>query len=166
MIRRALTALTAALVLVLALASPAAAVTAAEKARVLLSWTQTPVGSYNAWYAAALDRASWAAYGFDWSTDYCSQSPDQPLGFDFRLSCQRHDFGYRNYKAAAAFPANKSRVDDAFYADLRRRCAMYSVLVRPSCDSLAWTYYNAVHVFGNLQPVSQATLDRAAAQAR
>ena len=53
--------------------------------------------------------ATGPSYGFDWSTDYCSASPDQPLGFDFRLSCWRHDFGYRNYKAVGAFPANKSR---------------------------------------------------------
>ena len=38
----------------------------------------------------------------------------------------------------------------------------YSWVVRPSCDSLAWTYYEAVHLFGALV-VSRADLDRAAA---
>ena len=49
--------------------------------------------------------------------------PDNPLGFDFTLSCWHHDFGYRNYKAVGQFRANKDRVDATFYADLKRVCA-------------------------------------------
>ena len=52
--------------------------------------------------------------------------------------------------------------DSAFYFDLKVKCGTYSWLVRPACDSLAWTYYQAVHAFGSLV-VSQATLNRAAA---
>jgi hypothetical protein len=150
-----------ALLAVLAVASPAAAVTVEEKLAVMSSFTQTSSASYNSWNAARQNQGAWAAYGFDWSTDYCSSSPDQPLGFDFRLSCHRHDWGYRNYKAMNQFPANKPRIDDAFYADLRRRCATYNVVVRPACYSLAWTYYQAVVAFGSLA-VSQADIDKAA----
>jgi hypothetical protein len=142
-------------------ASPAAAATIGEKVTVMAGWTQSPVTSYNDWYAARQNRAPWAGYGFDWSTDYCSASPDKPLGFDFTMPCARHDFGYRNYKAVGRFPDNKGHVDDAFYADLKRRCDGYNVYVRPSCDSLAWTYYQAVRTFGSLT-VQQADLDRAA----
>ena len=149
------------LLAVLAAATPAAAVTSAEKLAVMSDFSQTSTGSYSAWNNARLNRAAWAQYNFDWSTDYCSSSPDQPLGFDFRLSCQRHDWGYRNYKAMSQFPANKTRVDNAFYADLRRKCATYSAIVRPACYSLAWTYYEAVALLGNLA-VSKADLDRAA----
>jgi hypothetical protein len=145
---------------VLALASPAAAVTTAEKLSVLSNWTQVSTGSYNAWNSARLNQGAWAAYGFDWSTDFCSTSPDQPLGFDFRLPCHRHDFGYRNYKAMNAFPANKSRLDDAFYNDLRTKCGTYNVFVRPACNSLAWTYYQAVRNFGSVSP-DGAGFDRA-----
>jgi hypothetical protein len=145
-----------------ALATPAAAVTAEEKLAVMSTFTQTSVGSYNTWNAARQNQAAWASYQFDWSTDYCSSSPDQPLGFDFRLSCQRHDWGYRNYKAMSQFPSNKSRIDDAFYQDLRRKCATYNSIVRPACNSLAWTYYQAVKEFGNLAFVSKADLDKAA----
>ena len=88
-------------------------------------------------------------------------SPDQPLGFDFRLPCHRHDFGYRNFKLVSAFDANKSRIDDSFYFDLRTVCARYNAFVRPACYSLAWTYYQAVKTFGSLV-VSQVDLDRAA----
>jgi hypothetical protein len=147
--------------LALALASPAAAVSVEEKLAVMSNWTQTNVNSSNAWNSARQNPGGWAGYNFDWSTDYCSMSPDQPLGFDFRLSCHRHDWGYRNYKDVGRFPANKSRIDDAFYQDLRRKCATYNVFVRPACYSLAWTYYEAVATFGSLR-VEQADLDRAA----
>ena len=152
----------AALVIVVALAAPAAAVTRQEKLRVMEAWTQVTVSSYDAWYAARQNQPAWAHYGFDWSTDYCSASPDQPLGFDFRLSCARHDWGYRNYRQMDLFAPNKPRLDDAFYADMRRTCATYSVYVRPACYSLAWTYYQAVVAYGYLF-VKLADLDRAAA---
>jgi hypothetical protein len=151
----------AGIVLSIVVASPAAAVTTAEKTAVLTSWTQPNQTSYNAWDAARRNQGAWAAYAFDWSTDYCSDSPDQPLGFDFRMPCWHHDFGYRNYKAVGAFPANKSHVDDMFYFDLKTKCATYNVFVRPSCYSLAWTYYQAVKTFGSLVPDKKA-LDYAA----
>jgi Prokaryotic phospholipase A2 len=122
--------------------------------------------SYNAWNGARLNRAPWQSYRFDWSTDYCSASPDKPLGFDFTLPCWHHDFGYRNYKDVGTFPANKARVDDTFYADLRRLCTTYSTLVRPACYSLAWTYYAAVHTFGSLAAVKQTDIKRAEALIR
>jgi hypothetical protein len=105
-------------------------------------------------------QGAWSSYAFDWSTDYCSASPDQPLGFDFRIPCWHHDFGYRNYKAVGQFPANKDRIDSYFYFDLKNKCATYNKFVRPACLSLAWTYYEAVHEFGNLA-VSQTDLNKA-----
>ena len=158
---RFLLAPVAGVLVALTVATPAAAVTAEQKLSVMSSWSQPNSGSYNAWNSARLNQAAWVEYAFDWSTDFCSTSPDQPLGFDFRLSCYRHDFGYRNYKAMGQFPANKSRIDDAFYFDLRAKCATYSIWVRSACYSLAWSYYQAVRAFGSLR-VSQAELDRAA----
>lgn len=151
----AVTALT-----IIGLASPAAAVTAQDKLNVMSSWTGTSVSSYNAWNSGRTHQSDWAAYAFDWSTDYCSASPDNPLGFDFRLSCQRHDFGYRNYKAMSAFPANKTRIDSALHEDLKRKCATYAAAVRPACESLAWTYYQAVRNLGSVG-ATQADIDRA-----
>ena len=142
-------------------AQPAAAVPA-DKVQVLSSWTQTSSTSYSAWLSARNNQGAWAAYAFDWSTDYCSTSPDNPLGFNFQLSCARHDFGYRNYKAVGLFSSNKPRLDSAFYEDLKRKCATYSSLVRPACYSLAWTYYQAVAAFGSVV-TTQRDLDRARA---
>ncbi|WP_405577863.1 phospholipase [Streptomyces sp. NBC_01092] len=132
---------------VLATASAADAAPA-DKPQVLSGWTQTSASSYNAWVAARNNQSAWSAYGFDWSTDYCSSSPDNPFGFPFATSCARHDFGYRNYKAIGAFDANKSRVDSAFYEDLKRVCASYSGASKTACNSTAWTYYQAVKAFG------------------
>ncbi|MFH8288884.1 phospholipase [Streptomyces sp. NPDC018059] len=128
-------------------AAPAAAVPA-DKAQVLSRWTQTDVTSYQAWVSADANRGAWSAYGFNWTTDYCSTSPDNPLGFPFKTSCARHDFGYRNYKEAGTFSANKARLDSAFYADLKRVCARYSGTTKATCDGTAWTYYQAVDKLG------------------
>ncbi|MFJ1993399.1 phospholipase [Streptomyces asiaticus] len=141
----AATAVTAAATI--ALAAPAQAVPA-DKQQVLASWSQTSASSYNTWLAARNNQGAWASYQFDWSTDYCSSSPDNPFGFPFQTACARHDFGYRNHKAMGIFDANKARIDSAFYEDLKRVCNAYSGATKTSCDGTAWTYYQAVKVFG------------------
>jgi len=51
----------------------------------------------------------------DWSSDDCTSSPDNPLGFEFQPACQRHDFGYRNYRNQNRFTkANKLTIDNNF----------------------------------------------------
>ncbi|MFF1678109.1 phospholipase [Streptomyces sp. NBC_01356] len=142
-----LAASTLALITVVGTATAADAAPA-DKPQVLSNWTQTSASSYNTWNAARANQAAWSAYAFDWSTDYCSSSPDNPFGFPFATSCARHDFGYRNYKAAGTFSTNKSRLDSAFYEDLKRVCLNYSGATKTSCDGTAWTYYQAVKVFG------------------
>jgi hypothetical protein len=153
--------------LTLSIAAPAQAVTTnQQKVTVATNWTQPTAASQVTWNNARVDQGKWADYAFDWSTDYCSSSPDQPLGFDFRLSCHRHDFGYRNFKKLNVFPVNKSRVDDAFYVDLKAVCARYKAPAKQTCLALAWTYYQAVVAFGSLtvtQPQVNAIGDRYAA---
>ncbi|ONK15758.1 phospholipase [Streptomyces sp. MP131-18] len=120
----------------------------ADKPQVLSSWTQTGGNSYNSWLSARNNQGGWSEYDFDWSTDLCSWSPDNPFGFPFDLSCARHDFGYRNYKDLGTFDANKARLDSAFYADLQRVCDDYSGATGSACDATAWTYYQAVRNLG------------------
>ncbi|MFD4760073.1 phospholipase [Streptomyces sp. NPDC058439] len=150
--RRPTTTLTAAaLALPLALgvaASPASAAPA-DKPQVLSRFTQTGASSYRTWLAARRNQSAWSAYGFDWSTDYCTAAPDNPFGIPFQNSCARHDFGYRNYKAAGTFTANKARLDNAFYADLKRVCANYRGLKKTACAAAAWTYHKAADEFGS-----------------
>ncbi|MFF4729446.1 phospholipase [Streptomyces mirabilis] len=125
-----------------------ASAVSADKGAVLSSWTQTGASSYNAFFTARADQSAWSAYGFDWSTDSCTTSPDNPFGFPFANACVRHDFGHRNYAATGTFDANKSRLDDAFYADLKRVRATYSGVKKATCDATAWTYYEAVDKLG------------------
>jgi hypothetical protein len=124
-----------------------------DKPAVLDQWTRPTAASYRAWNAARQHPAQWAAYGFVWDTDDCTMGPDRPAGFDFRLPCRRHDFGYRNYLAAGTLAANRGRLDRALYADLRRQCGTYRALVRPVCSALAWTYYRAADAFGTDVPL-------------
>ncbi len=150
--------------LILGFAAPAqASVTTAQKLQVMSNFTQTSASSYNSWLSARNNQGAWADYNFDWSTDYCSDSPDNPFGFPFNTACAHHDWGYRNYKAMGQFDANKDRIDSMFYADLQRVCANYSGAEKTSCDGLAWTYYQAVHIFG-VTKVSRAELQKAGQQ--
>ncbi|MGI5287477.1 phospholipase [Nonomuraea polychroma] len=149
-VRRSLAMLAVSLGTVLGFALPAHAVTLEQKLAALSQFSRPTSTSATAWRSAWQNQAAWADYAFDWSTDLCSSSPDQPLGYDFRMPCRRHDFGYRNYKAVNQFPANKSRIDDAFYFDMKQVCARYSGVSKSTCDGIAWTYYQAVKQFGNL----------------
>ncbi|MFJ6754234.1 phospholipase [Streptomyces sp. NPDC091273] len=134
--------------LALAPAAWAAPEVPADKPLVLSRWTQPSAASYQAWADAREHRGAWAAYGFDWSTDHCTSSPDNPFGFPFTAACDRHDFGYRNHRAAGLFPAAKARLDEAFLADMKRVCAHYSGSRKSSCEGTAWTYYQAVRLLG------------------
>lgn len=134
--------------LALGVATAPAQAAPADKPQVLASFTQVGASSYATWNSAQANQAAWAAYAFDWSTDYCSQAPDNPFGFPFETSCARHDFGYRNYKAAGTFDANKSRLDSALYDDLLRVCSAYTAEKKTNCNATAWTYYQAVTIFG------------------
>jgi hypothetical protein len=159
MVKRALVIVALSLAALLGLTLPAHAVTLGQKVAALSGFTQPTTASAANWRSAWANQAAWAAYAFNWSTDLCSSSPDQPLGFDFRMSCRRHDFGYRNYKAVSQFPSNKAHVDDAFYFDMRQVCAGYSGVTKSTCDGLAWTYYQAVKQFGALN-VTEAQIER------
>ena len=133
----------AATVALLAVPAPAAA-SPADKAAVLATWTQPTAAAFEEWQAARQNRDAWTAYGFVWTTDYCTGGPERPLGFDFRLPCARHDFGYRNYRAAGTLAKHKRRLDRAFHGDLTRTCRTYRVVLRPVCATLAWTYFRVV----------------------
>ncbi|KAG6020429.1 hypothetical protein E4U41_002838 [Claviceps citrina] len=83
----------------------------------------------------------------DWSSDECSNSPDNPFGFPFQPACERHDFGYRNYKAQGRFtPSSRSAIDSNLRSDLYYQCD--SVVAKKVCTALADVYYAAVRAFG------------------
>ncbi|GAA0904800.1 phospholipase A2 [Virgisporangium aurantiacum] len=134
-----------------------------------LSWTAASESSFDGWHYAVDRQRLYTEFEFDWSTDYCSSSPDQPSGFDFRLPCRRHDFGYRNFRDLDAFDTYKSRVDGSFLADMLRVCDGEIPVVEQVCDGIAWTYYQAVVVFGAVvvspEEIARFTNMRAQAEA-
>lgn len=83
----------------------------------------------------------------DWSADGCSWSPDNPFNFNFLPGCERHDFGYRNYKAQDRFTEDARRkIDDNFKSDLYNQCTGDK---EDECKSLADIYYAAVRRCGD-----------------
>lgn len=50
-----------------------------------------------------------------WASDGCTLSPDNPLGFGFEPACNRHDFGYLNYRHQGRFTGDaKATIDSKF----------------------------------------------------
>ena len=90
-----------------------------------------------------------------WTSDGCSESPDKPSGYNFLPSCQRHDFGYRNYKQQDRFTEpNRKVIDDNFKPDLYNLCKGYHGLSSwkgVECRGIADLYYAAAREFGNSQ---------------
>jgi hypothetical protein len=134
---------------------------APNRLAVLESLTSPTSASYDEWNIGRFFPDRYAVYEFDWTNDLCTGAPDNPLGFTFESACARHDFGYRNYKAAQRFEANKDRLDSAFYEDLKRVCATYPAVTQPACYALALAYYEAVRIFG-FQNVTAEQIDGAA----
>lgn len=114
----------------------------------------TPAATDNLLFSVTMStfqsaRAAQNPSGCIWTSDNCSSSPDNPFGFNFTPSCQRHDFGYRNSKAQGRFTAQqKLAIDDNFKKDLRDACVPEGAVAEASCKALAEVYYRAVRTFG------------------
>ncbi|MGB3441318.1 MAG: phospholipase [Actinophytocola sp.] len=95
----------------------------------------------------------------DWGSDGCSNSPDNPFGFDFIKACYRHDFGYRNYKRQSRFnESTRLTVDNNFKEDLYEICNG-----NWACNRTADVYYTAVRQFGNSSVSTAQAVDKAVA---
>ncbi|MEV4646470.1 phospholipase [Saccharopolyspora sp. NPDC049426] len=101
----------------------------------------------------------------DWSSDGCSYSPDSPFGYEFLESCDRHDFGYRNYKSQDRFTEDhRLKIDDNFRDDMYSACDG-----EDACEATADLYYQAVRQFGGsasslAEAVEMANVPERAAQ--
>ncbi len=57
----------------------------------------------------------------DWTTDGCSAPivGSEGRSFNFRTACDRHDFGYRNFKALGLFDTStRTLIDDQLHRDM------------------------------------------------
>ncbi|TGA98403.1 phospholipase A2 [Streptomyces sp. MZ04] len=123
------------------------------KMRRLYELTRSTETSVKDWRKTRkLAKAGVDRWNFRWDTDWCTRLDDKPGGFDFRLPCARHDFGYRNYKqliGKKAFAGSKHerRVDKAFLFDMNRQCATQAHKTkteRAQCRKKAKAYYDRV----------------------
>ncbi|WP_214415931.1 phospholipase A2 [Sphaerisporangium fuscum] len=79
--------------------------------------------------------------------DYCTSSPDRPLGFDFRSACMMHDYGYA--LLGSHYLRNKHEVDYVFYYVLYWGvCSKY--FFKGVCRGIAYKYFLAVWYFGKV----------------
>ncbi|MBB3727409.1 phospholipase A2 [Nonomuraea dietziae] len=120
----------------------------------LASLTENTTASWNTWLSVYPSPAGtlYDGYDFDWSNDLCSWAVDRPVlrlipyqRVDWRSSCARHDFGYRNYKAIGKWNYNrKLRLDRLMLADMYRACDVQIRHANPECRALAGVYYTVV----------------------
>jgi hypothetical protein len=89
-----------------------------------------------------------------WKSDGCSfMNTDKPFYVaNFLPACQRHDFGYRNYKEMGRFTEKvRHRIDNNFRKDLHKTCSRLSRLVPlrvAACLHAADSYYGGVRACG------------------
>ncbi|KAK6080550.1 hypothetical protein SCUP234_05096 [Seiridium cupressi] len=108
-----------------------------------------------------LDKSSWA--GIDWlkgsknvKNDGCSvpanivkklkiDNKDKPGGFNFLPACNRHDFGYGNYRKEKRFTkSNRHKIDLNFEHDLFQNvCKKEKLLKQIKCELIATAYSSA-----------------------
>lgn len=89
----------------------------------------------------------------DWTTDGCSAPVVGSTGrtFDFTAACQRHDFGYRNFKILDGgkwwTSAMRHRIDRIFHQDMLRDCAKRTKSAHKLCRTWAKTFFKAVRAY-------------------
>ncbi|WP_030921072.1 phospholipase A2 [Streptosporangium amethystogenes] len=79
--------------------------------------------------------------------DHCTAPANKPFWNDFTVPCDSHDYGYGIFylKTLAWDKSKKASVDAVFYSLMRDfTCPAYALWRRPSCNSWAWGYYQAV----------------------
>lgn len=115
------------------------------------------VSTINTWWNQGngkLDTAAAKAGYWDYSTDFCSNSPDTGPHFNFKHSCSRHDYGWRNLKKMHSrwgnvnTVANRQYVNLLFARDLYDHCNGRSIVIRGACKNTADIYIAAVGVAG------------------
>lgn len=110
-----------------------------------------PINEFMAVKSNKAKRTCW----IDWSDDGCTKSPDSGKNFNFRKSCLRHDFAYRNSKRLEAWYRvdgwsyhNKAVADTGFKRDMTNHCFARNSWETEACLDKAWIYYKAVATVG------------------
>ena len=107
-----------------------------------------------------LDIASFARQRFsmrrqyptlDWTTDGCSAPivGSEGRSFNFRTACDRHDFGYRNFKALGLFATStRTLIDEQLHRDMNTSCDSERRTLKVRCIAWSEIFYTMVRAAG------------------
>ena len=87
----------------------------------------------------------------DWTTDGCSAPivGSEGRSFNFRTACNRHDFGYRNFKALGLFDTStRTLVDEQLHRDMNTYCSSQRRSFKVRCIAWSEIFYTMVRAAG------------------
>jgi hypothetical protein len=87
----------------------------------------------------------------DWTTDGCSAPivGSEGRSFNFRTACDRHDFGYRNFKALGLFDTStRTQIDEQLHRDMNRACDSQRRTLKVRCVAWSEIFYTMVRAAG------------------
>jgi hypothetical protein len=87
----------------------------------------------------------------NWTSDGCSAPivGSQGRSFNFRAACDRHDFGYRNFKALAIFDTSTRRlIDEQLHRDMNAYCSSQRRTFKVRCIAWSEIFYKMVRAAG------------------
>jgi hypothetical protein len=87
----------------------------------------------------------------NWTSDGCSAPivGSQGRSFNFRAACDRHDFGYRNFKALAIFDTSTRKlIDEQLHRDMNTYCNSQRRTFKVRCIAWSEIFYTMVRAAG------------------
>ena len=87
----------------------------------------------------------------DWTTDGCSAPivGSEGRSFNFRTACDRHDFGYRNFKAIGLFDTStRTLIDEQLHRDMNKACDSQRRTFKVRCIAWSEIFYTMVRAAG------------------
>ena len=87
----------------------------------------------------------------DWSNDGCSAPivGSEGRSFNFRSACDRHDFGYRNFKALGLFDTStRTLIDEQLHRDMNTSCDSQRRTLKVRCIAWSEIFYTMVRAAG------------------
>ncbi len=87
----------------------------------------------------------------DWTTDGCSAPivGSEGKSFNFRSACDRHDFGYRNFKNLGLFDTStRTLIDEQLHRDMNTYCDSQRRTFKVRCIAWSELFYTMVRAAG------------------
>ncbi len=87
----------------------------------------------------------------DWTTDGCSAPivGSEGKSFNFRSACDRHDFGYRNFKNLGLFDTlTRTMIDEQLHRDMNTYCDSQRRTFKVRCIAWSELFYTMVRAAG------------------